>query len=269
MRTNYKPYDFEKSRARIDKILSFPTEFEESDNIPSSENLTYSNGKYVKCAAMFIDLRGSTKLIKKTGRKSRTLARIYRAYISEMVAILNGHRTCQEINIVGDCVSAIFAGKPLFNRDTPVIEALKASAKCNSMMTVLNKKFKQKYSDFEPLQAGIGIAYGRALVVKAGFDGSGINDLIYMGDVVNMASKMCNLAYKTFDFPICVTEGVYNNAGGIVLNPDTGHTFQHMFEQKSNTEYGTVYLGRYFNIEMNEWNPPLRKNASLWESLRE
>lgn len=40
----------------------------------------------------------------------QSLARLYRAYISEMVAIVNSFKTCKEINIVGDCVSAMFAG---------------------------------------------------------------------------------------------------------------------------------------------------------------
>ncbi|MGG2110254.1 hypothetical protein ABFY60_07000 [Lysinibacillus pakistanensis] len=53
-------------------------------------------------------------------------------------------------------------------------------------MSVLNFKFIKRWGvNFKDIQAGIGVALGRALVIKAGFSGSGINDLIYMVDVVN------------------------------------------------------------------------------------
>ncbi|MDI5790186.1 adenylate/guanylate cyclase domain-containing protein [Bacillus licheniformis] len=105
-----------------------------------------------------------------------------------MVAIVNSFKTCKEINIVGDCVSAMFAGD-IEGAESPVIEALQASSMANAMMNVLNVKYKKKWKDFVELKAGIGVAYGRALVIKAGFSGSGIKDLVYMGDVVNKASK--------------------------------------------------------------------------------
>jgi class 3 adenylate cyclase len=187
-------FNFEKSLERIDAILNDSTTYDEADDIPDIEDLTFKNGKYVKCAAIFIDLRGSTDLIKTQGRKSKTLARLYRAYISEIVVIINSFQTCKEINIVGDCVSAMFAGETE-ESESPVIEALQAASMSNGMMKVLNVKYKKKWgSDFQEVKAGIGVALGRALVIKAGFSGSGINDLIYMGDVVNRASKMCELA---------------------------------------------------------------------------
>jgi hypothetical protein len=56
--------------------------------LPKIEDLTFKNGKYVKCAAFFIDLRGSSDLIQTHGKKSKSLARLYRAYISEIVIAL-------------------------------------------------------------------------------------------------------------------------------------------------------------------------------------
>jgi class 3 adenylate cyclase len=41
-----------------------------------------------------------------------------------------------------------------------------------------------------PIKVGIGMSYGRALMIKAGYNGSGIADVIYMGDVVNQAAKL-------------------------------------------------------------------------------
>ena len=48
MKSNYKIYDFEKSRERIDDILNTADKsFEEVDKIPSRDKLTFNNGFYV------------------------------------------------------------------------------------------------------------------------------------------------------------------------------------------------------------------------------
>jgi hypothetical protein len=41
------------------------------------------------------------------------------------------------------------------------------------------------------------MSYGRALMIKAGHAGSGINDVVYMGDVVNEASKLASYGNAT------------------------------------------------------------------------
>lgn len=206
----------------------------------------------VKCTSFFIDLRGSTDLIETQGKQSKSLARIYRAYISEIVAIVNNFTTCKEINIVGDCVSAIFAGKTELS-EKPEIEALCAASMSNAMMNVLNVKYKKKWKDFKEIRAGIGLASGRALVIKAGFNGSGINDLIYMGDVVNKASKMCGLAYKDYEYPICVTDTVYDEAGVYIANSDENKTFQDFLSKKNHDKFGTIYVGSFYRININDW----------------
>lgn len=252
MKSNHINFNFEKSLERIDGILNDSTTYEEADDIPAVDDLTYNNGKYVKCAAFFIDLRGSTDLIETRGRKSKSLARLYRAYISEIVAIVNSFETCKEINIVGDCVSAMFAGKTKTS-NKPVIEALEAASMSNAMMSVLNVQYQKKWDNFEEIKAGIGVALGRALVIKAGFSGSGIRELVYMGDVVNRASKMCGLAHKEYSSPICVTEKVYDDAAGYIANRETNETFQDFLNKQDHSRHGTVYIGSFVRVHMMEW----------------
>lgn len=252
MKSKHINFDFENSLKRIDSILNDEIEYKESNNIPSVEDLTYKNGEYVKCASLFIDLRGSTDLIKNQGRKSKSLARIYRAYISEIIAIANSFKTCKEINIVGDCVSAMFAGNNE-ESESPVIEALQVASMSNAMMNVLNVKYQKKWNNLDEIKAGIGVDLGRALVIKAGFSGSGIEELVYMGDVVNRASKMCGLAYKEYNSPICVTQEVYENVGKYVANADTGKTFQDYLKMKTHDNHGIVYTGEFFRSNINNW----------------
>ncbi|MFP3727478.1 adenylate/guanylate cyclase domain-containing protein [Priestia filamentosa] len=253
MRTNHQPFNLEKSLERINAILNDSNTYHEANDVPKIEDLTFNNGKYVKCVGFFIDLRGSTDLIKTQGRKSKTLARVYRAYISEIVAIVNSFKSCKEVNIVGDCVSAIFAGEKE-NSKRPVIEALQAATASNGIMSVLNVKFKRKWGrDFKEIKAGIGIALGRALVIKAGFSGSGINDLIYMGDVVNRASKMCGLAYKEFSEPICVTEVVYSSSGSYKFGLGNSITYQDFLKENYHPKHGKVYTGDFMSKDVHDW----------------
>lgn len=255
MRANNMKFNLENSVERIDSILKASNSYDEVDDIPKIVDLTFDNGKYVNCAAIFIDLRGSTDLIESQGRQSRTLAKLYRAYISEMVAIVNSFDTSREINIVGDCVSAIFSGETSNEDESPVIHALEAASMANGMMDILNVKYLKKWGDdFKEVKAGIGVAYGRALTIKAGFKGSAINDLIYMGDVVNKASKMCDLAYKEYSgYPICVTQKVYVSAGTYIANSQTQKTFQDYLSERTHSKYNDVYVGNFYRISMRKW----------------
>ncbi|MGI2260591.1 adenylate/guanylate cyclase domain-containing protein, partial [Shewanella sp. GXUN23E] len=107
METKYKEYKHEESFDRLDEILdSSDTSFPEVNEIPSRDRLTYKNGYYVNCSALFVDIRDSSELPNK--HKRPTLAKIYRSYISEIVAIMNGNTNCSEIRIEGDCVSGIY-----------------------------------------------------------------------------------------------------------------------------------------------------------------
>ncbi|WP_347351089.1 hypothetical protein, partial [Intrasporangium sp.] len=54
--------------------------------------------------------------------------------------------------------------------------------------------FKMKKAGLStPIRFGIGLSYGRALMTKAGHKGSTLNDVVYMGDVVNQAAHLADL----------------------------------------------------------------------------
>lgn len=185
MDSNYKPYEYIPSFGRLDSILNqSDVAYEEVDSLPDRDRLTFSNGFYAYCSALFIDIRDSSRLPGKYRRP--TLARIYRAYISELVAVMNGDRACREINIVGDGVWCV-VNTPL---KSDIDNVFKTAYTANSMIKTLNYKLDKKGID--NLHVGIGMEYGRALMIKAGYSGSGINDVVYMGDVVNRAAKLAS-----------------------------------------------------------------------------
>lgn len=202
-------YDVLTSNARIkeilgglETILDSSETFDELDAIPLRDKLTYSNGFYVNCTSVFIDIRESSKLPKIHTRP--VLGKIYRSYLSECVAIMNSNPNCREVVINGDCVSGIM--------DTPekcdIDMAFCTTCKLNSLVNILNWRLKQK--GYTPIKCGIGIAYGRALMMKAGYKGSGLNDVIWMGDVVNEASNLCHQGNKGIRRPIQVSNEVFH-----------------------------------------------------------
>jgi class 3 adenylate cyclase len=249
MESNWKTYDYQKSFDRLDFILNeADNTFEEVNEIPSRDKLSYTNGFYVNCTAMFVDVRGSSSLPAKYRRP--TLAKIYRSYISEVVAVMNGDLFCAEINIVGDSVSGIF--------DTPkkpnIDSVFSTAARISSLIKVLNCKLKKK--DIDPITVGIGISYGRALMAKAGYSGSGISDVVWMGDVVNEASNLCGYANSSYsDYEIMVSSDIHLN-----LKEENQKLLTYNYNR-------SCYHGNIINIAMEEWhqeNCVPKTNTSYW-----
>ena len=235
MEATNKQYDFNSSLSRIDEILDASNDsFEESDSIVDREKLTYKNGFYVYCTALFVDIRDSSNMT--DAHKRPILAKIYRSFISEMVALMNGHDTCREVNINGDCVWCVCETK--YKADIDGVFSL--AAKACSLVDILNYKLKKK--NYQTYQVGVGIDYGRALMIKAGNDGSGINDVVWMGDVVNQACHLCNEANSGFfDKRVFLSNIIYDNLNDnnkALCSKDGGRD---------------IYQADVVNINMREW----------------
>ena len=190
MKATNAEYNVNSSLSRMDSILQgADNNFQSLDYIPPRSRLTFTNGFYVQCSALFVDIRGSSQLPKKHRRP--VLAKMYKAHLSEVVAAVNSDPHCSEVSIVGDCVSAVFDTPKKGDADSVVVTAARAS----SVVDVLNHKMASR--NYQQISIGIGISHGTALMVKAGYSGSGINDVVWMGDVVNNASKLCGFGSKS------------------------------------------------------------------------
>jgi class 3 adenylate cyclase len=205
MRAKTTSYDYEASFVRLSSILDQPgISYEEVDQLPPRDKLTFSNGFYGYCTVISIDLRNSSDLPSKMKRPR--LARLYRAYISEVVAVMNRDPDAQEINIVGDGAWAVVVTP----KKSDINYVFLTACMLNSLMKALNCKLKKR--GIATVEAGIGIAYGRALMVKAGLAGSAINEVVYMGDVVNEAFKLASYGNKTSsDRAIMLSSVIHNN----------------------------------------------------------
>lgn len=234
---NYKAYNYVSSSSRIKDILDQPAgQFEETDSLPDRDKLTYTNGFYGRCSAIFVDIRDSSGLTAKYNRPA--LAKLYRAFISEMVAVLNSEPGVREVNIVGDCVWATY--NTPFKRDIDDVFTIACFA--NTLRKLLNKHLEKH--GYEPLAFGIGVDWGRVLMIKAGYNGSGINDVVYMGDVVNRAAHLAHKAGRGWGNPIWVGDEFAGN-----LNDENCKWLTRHYEQ----DVGTVYSGDVVITGMNDW----------------
>lgn len=235
---NYKSYSYEASSKRIAEILDQPAgQFEETDALPDRDRLTYTNGFYGRCSAIFVDIRGSSALT--TKYKRPTLAKLYRAFISEMVAVLNSDGFVREVNIVGDCVWGTY--------NTPnksdIDDVFAVACRANTLRKLLNKHLTKR--GYDELAFGIGVDWGRVLMIKAGYNGSGLNDVVYMGDVVNRAAHLAHKAGRGWaSKPIWVGRDFNSN-----LNADNAKWLASQYD----VELGTVYVGDVILTEMSGW----------------
>lgn len=235
-------YDFKRSRQRIDDMLNTSGEYEYADEIPSREDMTYDNGYYVKCYSLFVDIRDSSKL--PDVHRKPVLAKIYRSYISELTAIMQSYDSCKEVNIVGDCVNGIFT---CHSKDD-VLDPFSAAYTINGIIQVLNKKLEAK--GYSTIKIGIGIAKGDALMVQAGYKGSGLNDVIWMGNVVNYACHLCGSANKNGNSIINISKDVYDD-----LNGKLGYNnvpYQDMMLCPSGDYYTGNVIARYIEEWLND-----------------
>lgn len=234
---NHKTYSYISSSARIAEILDQPSgQFEETDALPDRDRLTYTNGFYGRCSAIFVDIRNSSALTAKYKRPA--LAKLYRSFISEMVAVLNSDASVREVNIVGDCVWATYNTPYMSDID----DVFTIACRANTMRKLLNKHLTKR--GYDDLNFGIGVDWGRVLMIKAGYNGSGINDVVYMGDVVNRAAHLAHKASRLWSDRLWVGSDFADN-----LNKDNSK----WLSRKYDPELGTVYTGDVILTDMSDW----------------
>ncbi len=208
-----KHYDFniEDSLERIKSYMTDSIDAESVSKVPTEDEMTYGNGYYVKCCAVFVDIRDSSLLTYEETKKN--VSKIYRSFVSEITAVMQSLQQCKHINIVGDCVSGIFDAQ---NLSKDILEVFLMVARIHSVIRLLNNQLS--LYDLPNIKVGIGVDYGNTLVVKAGYQGSGLDDLVWMGRVVNHAAHLGNSANKENKPIILCSNNFYNALGDVQCN---------------------------------------------------
>ena len=243
-----KTYNFIDSFDRIQEIIDSPSNFNQVSEIPNSDKLSYTNGYYLNCYSIFIDIMDSSKLVEIY--QKQTLSKIFRAYISEVLALLESSTNCIDVNIVGNSVWAIYNAI----KKEDVLQVFYAAYSANSLIRTLNYKLSQKSLD--PIKVGIGIEKGDALMMLAGHEESKINKVIYMGSVISDARNLCAKACKSPINEIVISKAVYDDLSGYKNKLE--NDFQKFFYQAE-----SFYHGSIVNSGMNKWLNDVRQNIVI------
>jgi len=235
MKSDHVDYNLKNSVDRINQVIaSRSSSYEERDKIPACNELTYTNGFYAKCTTICIEIRKTPEIT--DFYKNTELIKLYRTYISEVTAVMNGNPKCAEINMTGNRVLGVF--------DTPfqedVDEVFSTRAKISSIIDIMNYKFKK--NNIAEITVGIGISFGKGLVVKTGYKGSSVSEVVWMGDVVEEATKLASYGNKEDnDRETMVSEIAYYN-----LNEENR-------EMLSFNSVRNCFHGDIVNSYMNKW----------------
>ncbi|MBQ6874553.1 MAG: adenylate cyclase [Clostridia bacterium] len=196
-------YEYKKSKETIEKILKSPTKVIEKSAIPSSDSeFTYENGLKSWVGALFVDIVNSSKLFENANEDT---ARIIRSFCSEIISILKDDSNYREIGIRGDCVYCIYNAP----YQTDLVEIFRHAYRINSFMSMLNKLLQK--NGYSAVRVGIGLGCGEDLIIKAGQNGSGINDKIWIGKAVVDAAHLSDVANRNGVSPIAMSPLFYDN----------------------------------------------------------
>ncbi|MTI09418.1 adenylate/guanylate cyclase domain-containing protein [Curvivirga aplysinae] len=172
------------------------------------------DGMEMQVAVMFVDLRGSTKLGEE--KLPYDVLFILNQFFAEMTSSLNatkGHYA--QFN--GDGLMAIY-GLNGGNAKNHAEQAIKGATEMFRRLDELNVQLESELK--EPMQIGIGIHYGEAIV---GAMGPPNNQLITaIGDNVNIAARLESLC-KEYKSPFIISERAAQTAG-ITLPESKSHS---------------------------------------------
>lgn len=169
--------------------------------VRSSQRMHIGEERYV--VSMFVDMRGSTQLseVRLPFDVVFLINRFVEA-VSQAIADAGG----QPNQFVGDGVLALFGLD--VDRATACRQALRAAALTASNVAYLNHQFTTEVRD--PIQYGIGIHAGEAIVGDIGFRGHTV--FTALGDSVNVASRLQDMT-KNLNCLVIMSDEVCKTAG--------------------------------------------------------
>ena len=238
-------YDYKEGKKRIQDILNNKLSVNEQDLIPNESQFTFENAYYGWVTAIFVDIRNSTKLFSE-GDKEK-VSKIIRSFTSEIIEILRKDENLREIGIRGDCVYAIYT-TPSQNHE---YSCLDKTSMINTYMQMLNKLLATK--NYPQIDVGIGMATDKELVVKAGRKGTGINNLVWIGNAVTKASNLSSVANKNTIDTICYSYLSYTNFIDLLDQEYPDKNVRSWFTKHSSSDSEIYYSAAIIDIAFQNW----------------
>lgn len=198
--------------------------------LPSLNTLAFADGKEIETSILYIDIRKSSSIT--ASHIAENAAKMYKMFHKAM--IFAGKRYHGEIGgFAGDRIMIVF---PFGEKETPKTNAVKTAIYMQYVLTtvlnpILNDQFKH------PLECGIGVDFGKILVVRVGQQGAGNNERIWAGNSANYASKLADLGTGIY-----IGKNIYNG-----MNPDTLKTVERTWTQVTHRD-GRISHYKYSGI---------------------
>ena len=238
-------YDYKEGKKRINDILNSKTKIKELDTIPKDESqFTYENGIKTFVGALFVDIRDSTTYFKENNNEH--IARIMRAFCSEIITILSNNEKYRQIGIRGDCVYAIYT----VQEKSDLKKILDDSIMINTFIKMFKKILER--NNMKTFKVGIGLGVSEDLIIKAGKKGTGISDNIWIGDSVFDASKLSNQGNKNGFMPIVMNCLFYERIKDYQLNDHEKYS-DCFYKKKSDILNENVYHGSVVYSAFEKW----------------
>ena len=170
---------------KVKEIIDTKFEVTDITTVPDLDDsrLTFANtGLRFESTTLYIDMRGSTKILNKHNRTS--VAKLHKAYFYIIVKIaksLGGE--VRSFN--GDGMLVFFQG----TTKNTLSNAVKSAMQMKYMLTQ-NEIVKKKLEKYSSIDFGIGINHGKILCTKVGLAGTNNRDLVWIGNAVNKSVKI-------------------------------------------------------------------------------
>lgn len=194
------PKDYQLIFQRISSYLNQPTASEKRRKIPEEKEMTKFNGFETRISAIFVDIRNSTELFADADRDM--VSRIVRSFANEVVRFMLSDN-CYDIGIRGDCVYGVYSTRT----DAAVYAVYTIAAQINTLIGLLNQHYIRK--GYPRIEVGIGLATNMDRVVKVAPRGTGVSELVWVGEAVPMASNLSGYGCKDDIGPIVMTKKFY------------------------------------------------------------
>lgn len=238
-------YDYKEGKRRILEILNNKLTVNEQNSIPQETQFTFDNAYYGWVTAIFVDIRNSTKLFSE-GDKEK-VSKIIRSFTSEIIEILRKDENLREIGIRGDCVYAIYTTPFQLN----IYSCYQKTFTINTYLYMLNALLATK--NYPQINVGIGMATDKELVVKAGRKGTGINNLVWIGDAVTKASNLSSVANKNTINTICYSYLSYTNIIDHLNQKFPNKNVRSWFTEHRSVDLKTYYSASIVDTDFQQW----------------
>lgn len=238
-------YDYINGKKRVNEILNDSNEIEEKEKVPKMNEFTFHNGYFSWVTAVFVDIRDSTTIFTET--KKTSTSKMIRAFTSEVIEILKNDDNLREIGIRGDCVYAIYTT----SKKEEDYEIANKVFYVNTFMKMLNKLLQNK--NMKNIKVGIGVSTAQELVVKAGRENTGINNLVWIGKAVTYASKFSSFANSNGYRNIVFSDNFYNSFIGVLREKNKNKNVDSWFTKYKDEKFGCFYDCDIIKSDFNDW----------------